>query len=239
MSGRFGRLHAFQHGPSHGPLVVGIHGLTGTHEQLARIGVGAGDAGLRFVALDLRGRGDSQRTSAGTYGWANHALDVVAVADALGADDFAVVGISMGGSIAMKTAELAGERLWAAVLVDVAGRTDAGVGSVIAEKIASTDPTKADPIAVAEDRAYTQTQHPYGRWRHLTMPTLLIRAFREIGPGLGHVVPADDRDLFVATVPTGMVVEVDATHLTIANEPATASAVARFLCRRGAPERHC
>jgi pimeloyl-ACP methyl ester carboxylesterase len=205
----FGTIHASQHGAPGGPLVVGVHGLTGRRQQVARIGSRAADSGLRFMALDLRGRGASERTPAGTYGWANHALDVVAVADALGAGRFAVVGVSMGGSIAMTTAELVGERLTAVVLVDVAGRVD--------------------PVAVAEDRAYTTTQDPYARWQHLTMPTLLVRATREIRPGGGHVVPADDRDRVTATVPGSTVVEVDATHLSIADHEHTASAIADFL----------
>lgn len=90
-----------------------------------------GDA-LQLVALDLRGRGHSQTTPPGTYGWKNHALDVLAVADALGFDRFSVIGQSMGGSVAIKTAELDRRRLDAVVLLDVAGRVDPGVGAVIA-----------------------------------------------------------------------------------------------------------
>ena len=229
VSAAFGTIHATQHGAPDRPLVLGLHGLTGTRKQVARIGSCAADSELRFVALDLRGRGASDRTPAGTYGWANHARDVVAVADALGATRFAVVGVSMGGSIAMTTAGLIGERLTAVVLVDVAGRVDPGVGSVVAGIISATDSTGVDLVAVAEDRAYTTTQDPYARWQHLTMPTLLVRARREIRPGSGHVVPADDRDRFAATVPGSTVVEVDATHLSISDHEHTAGAIADFL----------
>src|SRR6266508_1609677 len=64
--------------------------------------------------------------------------------------------------------------------------------------------------AVAEDRRYTATQHPYERWKHLTMPTLLLKATRELLPGTGHVVPAADMDLFLREVRRGVVVEIDA-----------------------------
>jgi pimeloyl-ACP methyl ester carboxylesterase len=225
----FGTIQASHQGAPDRPLVVGIHGLTGTRQQVARIGTCAAGAGLRFAALDLRGRGASDRTPAGTYGWANHALDVVAVADALGATRFAVVGVSMGGSIAMTMAELVRERLTAVVLVDVAGRVDPGVSSAVAEVISATDSTTVDPVAVAEDRAYTATQDPYARWQHLTMPTLLVRATREIRPGGGHVVPADDRERFAATVPRSTVVDVDATHLSIAGHEPTANVIVDFL----------
>jgi pimeloyl-ACP methyl ester carboxylesterase len=224
-----GSIAGLQHGPAGGALVLGIHGLTGTNRQLERIGTRLGADGHRFVAIDLRGRGDSARTAPGTYGWENHARDVVAVADALGADHFAIVGVSMGGSIAMKAAELAGERITNVVLIDVAGRVDPGVGPVIAELLASADPEVADPAAVAEDRADTRTQDPHGRWRHLRQPTLLVRASQEIRPRAGYVVPADERDRFVAAVPTATVVEVDATHLTVTDHDDTVEAVAAFL----------
>jgi pimeloyl-ACP methyl ester carboxylesterase len=226
---RFGRIHGWQHGPADGPLVLGLHGLTGSCAQTARIGARLANDGHRFVALDLRGRGTSDWTPAGTYGWANHALDVIAVADDLGAGRFAVVGVSMGGSVAMKVAELAGDRLTAVVLVDVAGRVDRGVGPVIAELLAAADPTTADPVAVAEDRADSGAQHPYDRWRHLSMPTLLVRAAQEIGPGAGYVVPAADRDAFLAAVPAATVVEVDASHRTVADHGATVETIAEFF----------
>jgi len=83
--------------------------------------------------------------------------------------------------------------------------------------------------AVDEDRAYTATQDPYDRWKHLTMPTLLLRATRELRPGAGQVVPVADRDRFQRGVRRGTVVEVDANHLTINTHPHTAIATARFL----------
>jgi pimeloyl-ACP methyl ester carboxylesterase len=178
----------------------------------------------------------------------------------------------MGGSVAIKVAELNGERLDAVVLVDVAGRVDPGVGAGIAAEVSRLggmydsveqylDEVKADgliepwdaywdrayrydlvevggrvtnrtsPEAVAEDRAYTATQHPYDRWRHLTMPTLLLRATQELRPGSGFIVPADDRDWFVREVPGATVVDIDANHLTINTHTAAAAAIDNFLTR--------
>jgi pimeloyl-ACP methyl ester carboxylesterase len=195
---------------------------------------------------------------------------VFAVAAALGFERFAMVGQSMGGSVAMKAAELDGRRLRAVVLIDVAGRVDRGVGPVIAATIARVseshdsveaylDAVKSQGLirpwsddwdrayryglvecsgevkarvsaaAIAEDRAYTATQHPYDRWRHLTMPTLLVRATRELVPGAGYVVPPDDRDRFARDVPHAQIVEVDANHLTVNTDPAAAAAIGSFL----------
>ena len=48
---------------------------------------------------------------------------------------------------------------------------------------------RTSAAAVAEDRAYTATQHPYDRWQHLTMPTLLLRPPRNFAPGLASSCP--------------------------------------------------
>ena len=222
-----------------------------------------------MVAIDPRGRGRSDHRPC-TYGWENHARDVFAVADALGFDRFATIGQSMGGSVAMKAAELDGSRLVAVVLADIAGRVDPGVGGVIASSLARVgrsyasvdaylaevralgfvDPwneywesayrydlceveggvrTRTSPDAVAEDRSYTRTQDPYARWAHLTMPTLLACAAREIVEGSGYVVPVDDRERFRRDAPRAEVVEIDANHLTINTHPDLVTAVHSFL----------
>jgi pimeloyl-ACP methyl ester carboxylesterase len=149
-----------------------------------------------------------------------------------------MIGQSMGASVAMKTAELDPSRLQAAVLIDVAGRVDPGVGAVIASEISRLDRTyesvdehRTSAAAVAEDRAYTATQHPYERWTHLTMPILLLRATRELRPGAGFVVPVADRDRFARDVPDATVIEVDANHQTINTSDDAANAITDFLAR--------
>ena len=264
------RLHGQRFGSPSAPLVLGLHGLSLNMKTFDFVGERVGGDALQIVALDLRGRGHSDTTHPGTYGWESHAFDVFAVADALGFEQFSLVGQSMGGSVAMKAAELDGSRLNAVVLVDIAGRVDPGVGPPVALATGQLDGVYAsveayldavktqglsdpwneywdrvyryqlmevsdgvrslvDPEAVAEDRAYTLTQDPYARWRHLTMPTLLLRATREIRPGAGHVVPADDSDLFLREVPRSTVVAVDANHLTINVHADTAAAIGNFL----------
>jgi pimeloyl-ACP methyl ester carboxylesterase len=131
----------------------------------------------------------------------------------------------------MKAAAMAPDRVTAVVLLDVAGRVDPGVGPVVAAAIRATgaDGSTADPAAVAEDREHTLAQDPYERWRALTMPTLLVRATREMAPGAGFVVPADDRGRFAREVPGSTIVEVDADHTTIAGHPDTGAHVSDFL----------
>jgi lipase len=139
VAARWGRLRARRWGPSTAPLVVGIPGLAGNVENFAFLAERVAGDDLQFVAVDLRGRGHSETTAPGTYGWARHAEDVFALADSLGSDRFAVVGQSMGGSVAMKVAEGDASRLHGVVLLDVAGRVDPGVAAVIARSLARLD----------------------------------------------------------------------------------------------------
>ena len=253
------------------PLVLCVPGLSGNIKTFDFIGERVGGDSRQLVALDPRGRGGSETTPPGTYGWENHARDVVAVADALGFETFAVIGKSMGASVAMKIAELHDARLEAVVLVDVAGRVDPGIGPVIElsvdhldtvyesaeryvdavsiagpgramERVLATvlalraargtrrGPVADQPGSSARGPArYAATQHPYDRWKYLTMPTLLLRRTRELRPGAGYTVPGADRDKFLREVRKASVVEVDANHLTITTHAGTATAIRDFL----------
>jgi pimeloyl-ACP methyl ester carboxylesterase len=276
VAARWGRVRARRWGSPSAPLVIGVPGLAGNVENLAYLAERIAGPDQQVVAVDLRGRGRSEATAPGTYGWERHAEDVFAVADALGVERFAIVGQSMGGSVAMKAAECDRSRLAAVVLVDVAGTIDPGIGPVITRSLArlgrrfdSADQYVArvredglvepwngsferafrydlveveggvrsgtDADAVAEDRAYTATQDPHDRWAHLTMPTLLVRAGRELVPGAGYVVPIRERDRFRRAVPHAQVVEVDANHLTVNTHRHLVAAVRPFLSGLGAP----
>src|SRR4051812_36448769 len=121
------RLHGQRFGAPSARLVVGLHGLSLNMKAFDFIGERL-DRDVQLVAPDLRGRGNTPPTPPGTDGWDNHALDVFAVANALGFERFSIIGQSMGRSIAMKAAEIDAGRLEAVVLVDIAGRVDRGAG---------------------------------------------------------------------------------------------------------------
>jgi pimeloyl-ACP methyl ester carboxylesterase len=131
-----GLVHAEIRGPVGAPILLAVPGLSANlrgfdflAERLA--------PSWRFVALDLRGRGQSETTPPGTYGWSSHARDVIGVADALGADGFVVIGQSMGAAVAMEIAGQVPGRLRAAVLIDACGQPD---------------PVTAAPIRAAVER---------------------------------------------------------------------------------------
>ncbi len=101
-----------------GPDVVLIHGVTGdlsiwflckAMTELA--------TSHRVTALDLRGHGYSDAPPTG-YTSADHAADVLALLDAIGAPEAKLVGHSFGAVVALHAAVLAPERVSAIVLSD-------------------------------------------------------------------------------------------------------------------------
>lgn len=97
------------------PAVLALHGLTSTSQSFN--GLAGLRPDLRVVAPDLPGRGGSVRTTAGA-GMAGHVAAVRGLVDALGLDDVALVGHSMGAFLAPLVAADLGPRVRRVVLVD-------------------------------------------------------------------------------------------------------------------------
>jgi pimeloyl-ACP methyl ester carboxylesterase len=110
-----GDLLSVAHWQTDGPSVLAIHGIGSTSLLWSWLHEAAPDVSL--VAPDLRGRGAS---SAGTPGSsvARHADDMLAVIDALGVDEVDVVGMSMGGFVAVALGAEHPERVRSITLVD-------------------------------------------------------------------------------------------------------------------------
>jgi pimeloyl-ACP methyl ester carboxylesterase len=119
-----GRLRVRRWGAADAPAVVCVPGLSANLCGFDRLAERLAGDTLQLVAIDLRGRGRSEVTGPGTYGWRNHARDVLGIADAAGAPSFAVIGQSSGAAIAMTCAQLAPSRVGRLVLVDLAGSPD-------------------------------------------------------------------------------------------------------------------
>ncbi len=115
-----GALHVGVAGPPPGtpgvPVVLAVHGITGSHRSWAGVARHLGDA-TTVLAPDLRGRGESSAVG-GPFGLAAHVGDLVAVLDHAGCDRAVVAGHSMGGYIVARFAAAVPDRLSAAVLVD-------------------------------------------------------------------------------------------------------------------------
>ena len=132
-----GRVHAQRFGPADAPLVLCLPGLSANMRSFDFLCERLVRDDRQLVAYDMRGRGRSDVTPPLTYGWNNHAADVFAVADALGAERFSLLGQSMGGWVAQVCARAQPGRIDRLVLIDIAG---------------SVDETAAAPIVAAVSR---------------------------------------------------------------------------------------
>ena len=118
-----GRLRVRLHGEA-GPLAIGVPGLSANCFTFNRLGPAVAELGQSLAAMDLRGRGRSAPGKGGSHGWAAHARDVLAVADALGAERFDFIGHSMGAFVGLSLMALAPMRVRSLVLIDAVGVPD-------------------------------------------------------------------------------------------------------------------
>lgn len=112
------RLHYQEWGDASAPPVLMVHGLTQqshSFDGLARHLAGR----LRCIALDIRGRGDSDWAAPESYNLVQYTRDVLALLDSLGIDATDYVGTSMGGLTAMAIARKSARRLRRVVLNDI------------------------------------------------------------------------------------------------------------------------
>ncbi len=71
----------------------------------------------RLFALDLRGRGDSDKPSEG-YGFSYHTRDILAFADALDLESFTIIGHSFGATVGVYLASIRPQQVHSLVLID-------------------------------------------------------------------------------------------------------------------------
>jgi pimeloyl-ACP methyl ester carboxylesterase len=120
-----GTLCAHRFGAANGPLTLCVHGLSANSRSFDFLAGALAASGRTVVALDLRGRGWSDVTAPGTYGWGSHAHDVLEAARVLGADRFDYVGHSMGAFVGMEVARRGEGRVGKIVLIDALGTPEA------------------------------------------------------------------------------------------------------------------
>ena len=116
-------LYARDYGPGPGPArapVIAIHGLTRNSADFDAIAPLIAQSGRRVLAVDVRGRGRSDRApDPMTYQPPNYARDIIALMEQAGIARAVFLGTSMGGLITMAMAALKPKLVAAAILNDV------------------------------------------------------------------------------------------------------------------------
>lgn len=187
-----------------GGSVLLLHGLGSNSNGWWRVGPALAEAGYRVTAPDLRGHGESDHVD--DYSLSSYAADVESLADSW----TAVIGHSLGGSVAIKLFErnpAFGEKL---VLVDPALILPAPEiaiealiapydGPLTAARVSADNPTwhsedariKAEALQQSAATVTLMTVRHNPAWNlveaaaHLAVPTLLVGA----DPDIGALVP--------------------------------------------------
>lgn len=116
-----------------GPTLLLVHGFGGAKEDFADQ-VEALAARYHVVTFDHRGHGESDGPSdASAYSLDRLAADTVAVADAVGAEQFRLLGHSMGGMIARRLVLAHPQRVDALVLMDTSPGPVPGIDGELLE----------------------------------------------------------------------------------------------------------
>jgi pimeloyl-ACP methyl ester carboxylesterase len=115
------RLAYYDTGPSDGPVVVLLHGLASDADTWDLALAPLAEKGVRALALDLVGHGESDKPGDCAYLLDDFAASLAAFLDALGLERVAVCGHSFGGAIAVHFAADYRSRISHLVLVSAGG----------------------------------------------------------------------------------------------------------------------
>lgn len=183
-------LHARDYAAAQGKArlpVICLHGLTRNARDFDALAPWIAAHGRRVLAVDVRGRGLSDRDPAASYWLPTYADDVRRLADALGIARAIVVGTSMGGLIAMELAASAPALIAGAIINDVgpvlAPEGLARIGSYVGNAPAF-DSWDAAAFYLQRQNEASLPHYAWDDWRRMAE-----RMFREHA---GKVVPDYD-----------------------------------------------
>ncbi len=130
-------LHYVEWGAPHSKPLVLLHGLTGHARTWDRLALELAPR-FRVLALDQRGHGDSDPAPDADYRVGTMAGDLTAFVDRLGLGTFTLVGLSMGGRVAIAYAGGNSARIERLVIVDIGPEIDLAGLARILETITGT-----------------------------------------------------------------------------------------------------
>jgi len=117
-----GHLNVLDEGPRGGLPVVFLHGFPFSH-AMWRPQTAVASQRFRTVSYDIRGHGLSD-VGEGQYTIEGHLDDLITILDHLAIDQSVIVGLSMGGYIALRALEREQHRFLGAVLCDTRSEAD-------------------------------------------------------------------------------------------------------------------
>lgn len=159
-------------GPDARDLVL-LHGYTG-HARSWDAFAAAMASDYRVLALDQRGHGETAWAPPDRYGTFEMVEDLEAFVAALGLDRFVLLGLSMGGIVAIEYAGRRPPALERLVIVDIAPEIAAEGMRNIGESVARSDVFESVDAAFArarEDNPVPPETHHLHRVRHSLMRT--------------------------------------------------------------------
>jgi pimeloyl-ACP methyl ester carboxylesterase len=127
------------------PVVVCVHGFCQSSLYWAPVLERMSSVGIRAIAIDLPGFGDSADTP-GPYTMEGYADRIAALLDALNIPQIVLIGGSMGGVVAQHFALRQPQRLSRLVLVATGARTPDPDGSLAKADILAENPWNNDDI---------------------------------------------------------------------------------------------
>lgn len=145
------RLRYIHGGPADGPVVLMLHGLSDSSYSYRRV-VPLLPPHYRFIAIDQRGHGDSDRPLSG-YWMDDLANDAIDVLDELGIERAVIVGHSMGSFVARKVAERDPHRVARLVLIG----TSLSPRNAVVDELRTVLDALRDPISDAFIREFQMT----------------------------------------------------------------------------------
>lgn len=142
--------------------VIAIHGLTRNSADFDHISGLIARSGRRVLAVDVRGRGQSDRaTDPMTYQPPVYARDVLALMEAAGISRAVFLGTSMGGLITMAVTALKSRVVAAAILNDIGPEVDKTGLARIASYSGKPVDTPTWPAAAAYAREINGVAFPH------------------------------------------------------------------------------
>lgn len=141
-----------------GVPVLLVHGFGHNHAVWSKLAASL-PAGLRPIAVDLRGHGASPWSAAGEYDLPCYAEDLEALCESLGLDRLHVVAHSLGGNVATLFAAATRSTILSLTLVDTGPALESSGSDHVVEEVENALRSFG---SMAEYRAWLAQIHPAG-----------------------------------------------------------------------------